>query len=54
MGLEVLPQPAEAAQGEEASVGADDLFLFESPGVFVRDEHRVETGGKGGIDVRAG
>src|SRR5216683_3088046 len=49
--LEKRPQLAERAQGEEASVGVDDLFFFQAPGVFVRDEDRVETGGQRGVDV---
>ncbi len=50
---EMRSQLAEPFQDEEASVGRDDLLLFQPPGVLVRNEHGVEPGLQCWVDVGA-
>src|SRR5258708_7721191 len=49
--LEMRSQVAEPLQDEEASVGRDDLLLFQPPGVLVGNQHGVEPRLERWIDI---
>ncbi len=50
----MLAQGAEVRQDEEAAGAAPHFFVFERPRSVMRDEHSVQPGLEGGIDIAAG
>jgi hypothetical protein len=51
--LEVLAKFGESAHDEQLLIRRSGIhfLMFEDPGVSVRDEDRVESGGERGIDI---